>query len=115
MHDSIRRHFASFLKAVQKSSLPDDRKEFFAASIDRLPPMYATYRDTNDSRHGDEITRVVQTMLKALEGCPEGREIDGEFRTGLHALHEEFGVPILRLKSLPAPRKPTKASKSRTA
>jgi len=75
MHDSIRRHFASFLKSVQESSLPDDRKEFFAASIDRLPPMYATYRDTNDSRHGDEITRVVQTMLKALEGCPEGREI----------------------------------------
>lgn len=112
MHDSIRQHFARFLESVRKTGLADDRKESVESSLNRLPAMYAQFRATNDCRFGEEITRVVQAVLRVVEACPDGRKIDEEFRAGLHALHEEHGVPILRLKPLPALPKPKKARKA---
>lgn len=110
MHDSLIAHFASFEKAVQGTTIAEDRKEFIAASVQKLPAMYEQYRATNSSRFGDEITRVVQTILKNLEACPNSRGIDQDFREGLRKLHEELGVPVLRLKALPPLAKKRKTS-----
>jgi hypothetical protein len=102
MHDSLKAHFASFEKSVQSTSIAEDRKEYITATLQKLPAVYEQYRLTNSSRFGDEITRMVQTILKNLEACPQSRGIDQEFRDGLRNLHEELGVPVLRLKA-PAP------------
>jgi RecB family exonuclease len=99
MHDRIRDHFAGLIAALPSTTLTDDRQLFVVKAIDKLPPLYAAYRETNASRCGDQITLIVQSVLKELQTCPQGRGLDAEFRDGLHKLHEELGVPKLPLKA----------------
>ena len=111
MHETIQAHFAKLEKAIKKTGIPDDRKARIAISVEKLPTLYTQYRETNASRYGDEITRLVQGVLKDLEACPEAQKLDGEFRETLKILHEELGVPALALKAPPAPPKPRKTRK----
>jgi hypothetical protein len=104
MHESIRAHFQELEEALRVTAVPADRREVIAGSVRRLPALYARFRETNESRHGEEIARLVQGILKDLEACPQARELDAAFREKLRLLHEELGVPPLALK--PAARPP---------
>ena len=99
--------------AVRTTAVPADRKEVIVGSVKRLSALYAKFRETNESRYGDEITRLVQSVLKDLEACPEARKLDAAFREKLRLLHEELGVPPLALRPAPPPPGPKKAHKKK--
>ena len=63
-----------------RSQLPADRKEGIARCVRQLPALYTQYRQTNESRYGEQIARLVQEVLKSLEGCPEASRLDADFR-----------------------------------
>jgi hypothetical protein len=112
MHETIQAHFQKLEDAVQTTAIPADRQEFIATSIRKLPALYTQFRQTNESRFGAEITRLVQWVLKELEACPEAQKLDADFREGLQLLHEELGLPGLTLKlSAPPPKPPKKRKK----
>ncbi len=113
MHDSIRAHFKDLEDAVRATAVPADRQEVITNSVRLLPGLYARFRETDDSRYGDEIARVVQAILKDLEACPEAQKLDAAFREKLRLLHEELGVPKLALKPAPAPPGPKKTGKKK--
>jgi hypothetical protein len=113
MHESVRAHFQELEDAVRATKVPADRQEVIAGAIRQLPALYTKFRQTNDSRYGDAITRTVQAVLKDLEACPQARELDAAFREKLRLLHEALGVPQLALKPAPPPpgRKKTRKKK----
>jgi hypothetical protein len=113
MHERIKAHFRELEEDVRTTTVPADRKEAIAGSVKRLSALYTKFRETNDSRYGDEITRLVQGVLKELDACPEARRLDAAFRGKLRLLHEELGVPQLALKSAPPPPGPKKTRKKR--
>jgi len=104
MHAEIQMHFQALLDDVQDTPLSNDRKEVFAGAIQRLSALYIKFREGDESRYFDEITRQVQALLKDLEACPEAQKLDADFREKLRLLHEELGLPKLALKSTPAPK-----------
>ncbi len=108
MHERIKAHFEELEEAIRTTTVAADRKEAIAGSVKRLSALYAKFRETNDSRYGAEITRLVQGVVNDLAACPEARQLDAAFREKLHLLHEELGVPELILKSAPAPPGPKK-------
>jgi hypothetical protein len=112
MQDHIQAHFAALLTALDSTTVTDERKKLVAGFLARLGALYTRFRETNASRYGDEIASIVQAILRELEACPEARKLDAEFRGGLHALHEEFGIPKLALKPAPVPPKSRKKTKS---
>jgi hypothetical protein len=111
MHETVQAHFAALEKAVRTTAIPADRKQFIATAIEKLPDLYRQYRQTNESRFGDEITRLVQAVLKQLEACPKAQKLDADFREGLRVLHEDLGIPSLPLRPVAPPPKPPKTRK----
>jgi hypothetical protein len=112
MHESIKAHFAELQTALEGTTLSDERKQFVASSVAKLAALYAQFRETNMSRFGDEISRLVQAVLHHLQECPEASKLDADFRHGLHSLHQELGIPRLSLKPVKVPPKPKKRSKA---
>jgi hypothetical protein len=105
MHETIQAHFTALERAVQTTSIPADSKQLITSSIKKLSALYGRYRETNESRYGDEITRLVQSVLKQLDTCPEACKLDAQFRDGLRQLHEDLGIPLLPLKAAkPSPK-----------
>jgi hypothetical protein len=104
MQPDIQAHFQDLEHAVRATAVPPDRREVIAGSVRQLSALYTKFRQTNDSRYGDEITRLVQGILSELQACPEARKLEAAFREKLRLLHEEAGVPPLALK--PAPPAP---------
>ena len=98
MHERIRNHFSALVASLAKTTLPDERHVFVIKSVQKLEPLYTAFRETNASRCGDQITLIVQSILKEMQTCQGGRDLDAEFREGLHNLHEELGIPKLPLK-----------------
>ena len=113
MHEAIQAHFQGLEDALRTTAVPADRQEVIAASVQRLAALYAQFRQTNDGRYGEQISRLVQGVLNDLQACPQARKMDAPFREGLRLLHEELGVPGLTLKPAPPPPSPRKARKKR--
>jgi hypothetical protein len=114
MHDRIRHLFAALEAAVDETSVTPERKAFISVWVVKLHDLYGQFRETNSSRFGDEITRLVQQILRELEACPEARKLDADFRAGLHELHEELGIPRVALKPAPVPPKPKSRKKAKS-
>jgi hypothetical protein len=112
MQKRIKSHFANLESAIEATSLTDERKQFISKSVEKLSGLYEQFRETNESRFGDTITQVVQSILRELEACPEASKLDAQFREDLYSLHEQLGIPRLSLKPLKVPPKPKKRSKS---
>jgi hypothetical protein len=108
MHKNIQAHFSKLEEAIRTTGIPADRQKVVSAAIARLGALYTGFRQTNESRYGDEITRGVQSVLKELEACPEAQKLDASFREGLRLLHDRLGVPALSLKALAVPPKARK-------
>jgi hypothetical protein len=87
-------------------------------SIGQLPTLYNQFHQTSESRFGEQITSLLQGVLQAFarstRACPEAQQLSASLPDRLRLLHEQFGLPELRLKSpvakpLPS-RKPRPAS-----
>lgn len=113
MNDQIQTHFDALKTAIEPTGLTPERKHFVSTAIDKLAELYTRYRETNASRYGDEIARIVQQILRELEACPEARTLDAAFRAGLHTLHEDLGIPKLALKAAPPPPKAPRKTKAK--
>lgn len=101
MHDLIRSHFTTLQTALKSTNVGGHPKRIISDAIEKLPPLYQMYRDTNLSRYGDEITRLVQSCLRELHSDAESKSLEEGFREGMHRLHDDLGIPKLPLKPPP--------------
>ena len=108
MKETLQAQIAALGTEIQATAVPDGCKQTAAWCIRQLPALYAQFRQTNESRYGDEITRLVQGVLKALATsqpvCPEAQQLAVHITDRLRLLHEQFGFPGLKLKPVSAPR-----------
>jgi hypothetical protein len=110
MVEELRAHFRVLEDEVQATAIPDDCKQSAAWCIGQMPPLYARFLQTNESRYGDEISRLFQCVLieltKGETTCPKAQQLATSIPDGLHRLHEQLGLPRLVLKSPgPSPRR----------
>lgn len=116
MDKALQALLAALGNQVRAAAIPDGCKQTAAGCLGQLPTLYAQFRQTNESRYGDEITRLVQWMLKGLaqsntEG-PEARKLEASLINRLRLFHERFGIPPLNFKPYRASPPPRKAGPS---
>lgn len=78
--------------------MADTCKKSALWSLQQLPALYARFCLTNESRYGEEISRLVQGVLNDLaQGTPtaELQELAAGVPDRLRVLHEQFGLPEL--------------------
>ena len=113
MGEALKAHLGVLGDEVEATTIPSDCKQTAAWCIDQMPTLYAKFRETNESRYGDEITRLFQALLKELTRsttvCPDATTLAAGIPDRVQLLHEQLGLPRLALKSpavsLPRPRK----------
>jgi hypothetical protein len=59
--------------------------------LGHLPDLYRQFCQTNDIRYGDEIRRLIQGLLMALNDADAGNAITERLR----AMHTRLGIPAL--------------------
>jgi hypothetical protein len=103
MSEALQARLAVLGRKVRAAAIPDGCKHTTDWCIGKLPTLYAKFRETNESRYGEEITRLVQGALKELTtshgACPEAQKLATNITDRLRRLHEEFGLPRLNLKA----------------
>lgn len=97
----------SLSKSVEATTVSPDCKHTVAWCLGKLPALYAHYQSTKESRYGDEITRLVQALIKELtrttDECPEAYRIATGMSERFQVLHEHLNLPALILKNPSAP------------
>src|SRR5436305_991009 len=105
MSDALQAQLTALGNEVRSTALPGDSRHTAVWCMGQLPPLYAKYHQTSESRYGEEITRLVRGVLKELaQGhsvCRKAQLLAASILDRLRVLHEEFGLPGLGLK-LPA-------------
>jgi hypothetical protein len=105
---SLQQYLETVGDEVQAAGLSADAKETALWGLGQLPKLYAQFRVSSESRYADQITRVLQGVLKELNehkpACPAAQRLAAAIPERLRSLHEEAGLPGLHLK---APRVPT--------
>ena len=114
MDEAFQAQLAALGDEVVAAAIPEGCKQTAAWCIGQLPTLYAKFRQTYESRYGEEISRLVQWLLKELatsqQTCPEAHKLAARIDDRLRLLHEQFGLPRLNLKSLrPSPGHSRKA------
>ena len=103
MDAAIQKELTVLGKRVQAAAIPDAGKQTVLWCIRQLPTLYAKFSLTNESRYGDEITRLVQGVLKELgqgkTAFPEAQKLATSIADRFRLLHEQSGLPALHLKS----------------
>lgn len=114
MDDALQAHLRALAAEVRATAIPAERKHTAAWCLGQLPAVYALFRQTNESRHADEITRLLLGVVKELtrgeEACPKARKLAAGIPGRTQLLHEQLGLPRLALKAPAAP-----ATRSRKA
>jgi len=112
MDDALQRHFSTLAEEVQATTIPDTNKQSALWCIGRLPALYAKLSSTSESRYGDEITRLVQGVVKELHQaklpCPKAEQLAAAVPDRFKLFHEQWGLPALLLR---APRAPATRSR----
>ena len=102
MDKPLQTQLAALGKKVRAAAVPDGCKQTVAWCIGQLPTLYAKFRQTSESRYGDEISRLVEGALKELatskRACHEAQKLAANITDRLRLLHEKFGIPRLKLK-----------------
>jgi len=118
MDEAIGCYLETLTKEVQAAAgLADATRQSACWSIGQLPALYAKFRQSSESRHCDEITRLVQGVVNVLAEStppsPTAQHLATTIPVHLRQLHEQAGLPAITLKTLKvkAPRKP--AAKAR--
>jgi hypothetical protein len=112
MNEELQARLAALADEVRAAAGPDGRLHTALWCVARLPGLYARFRETNESRYGEEIARLVRATLKELAGS--GDPGDADLASGvagrLRLLHEAFGIPRLDFEPPAARRtRPRKA------
>lgn len=94
-------------KSVEATTVSADCKHTIAWCLGKLPPLYANYQSSYESRYGDEIRRLVQTLIQQLTGDTGGGVAAYQIGSGMaerfQILHEQLNLPVLMLKCPPRP------------
>ena len=82
---------------VRAAALSEAGKHSALWCLGRLLPQYALYRQTCESRYGEEITRLVRGLLKVITedpgGGPSVQHVATVILDRLQILHEQLGLP----------------------
>ncbi len=101
MEDSGLIELTTLRTVINKASLAEEARRTSLWCLDQLPPLYADFRRTYESRFGDSIFRLAQAILKRLAekgtGDDAGR-VGAVLVAELGSLHERLGLPALGLK-----------------
>ena len=106
MDEAIAAHLKGLDEAVRATTLPKDSKQTALWCLKKLPTLYALSHRTHESRHDDEITRLVQVLIQQLTAggnCPRATKLAAGLPEGFRSLHERLGLSFLALKP-PAPQ-----------
>ena len=99
MDEAARAHLAALEDEVRAAGLSEAGQHTALWCLGQLLPRYDQYRQTRESRYGEEITRLVQAVLRMLATPPgtfPGSEaLAASLLVRLHLLHEQFGIPRL--------------------
>jgi hypothetical protein len=105
--------FAALRKEVRAAAISKDGKHTAIWCIEQLPRLYIQFRQTSETRYSEEISRLLQAVLDGLVAskpvCPKAQVHAASISNRLRLLHDEFGIPALKLRSpvasLPRSRK----------
>jgi hypothetical protein len=106
MDKAIAAHLKGLEDAVRAAAIPEDSQRTALWCLKQLPAQYALSRQTNESRYDDEITRLVQLLIRQLAArgnCPEAQVLAASLPEDFRLLHERLGLSFLALKS-PTPQ-----------
>jgi hypothetical protein len=107
MDDALQVHLRALAAEVRATAIPAERKHTAAWCLGQLPALYALFRQTNESRHGEEITRLLLGVLKELtrgeKTCTRAQKLAAGIPGRTQLLHEQLGLPRLGLKAPAAP------------
>jgi len=116
MDEAIRAHLQALEDAVEATAIPADRKQTALWCLRQLPALYALSYETGESRHDDEITRLVKGLIQQLTTagatCPESQKLAASIPGSFRLLHQRLGLAFLSLKAPAPPPSPRKARKS---
>lgn len=102
MDDVIQAKLDVLGKEVRDAEIPDACKQTTLWCLKQLPALYTKFGLTNESRYSEEITRLVQGLVVELNGKSgnsEAQKLATVIPDSLRLLHEEFGLPVLNLKT----------------
>ena len=103
MDQALQSLLAALRKEIGAAAITSDCKHTAVWCIDQLPALYTKFRQSSESRYGEEIRRLVQTMLKELVAskplCPKAEKLAASIPECLRHLHDEFGIPALDVQS----------------
>ena len=111
MDQEIAAHLKGLQDAVRATTIPEDSQRTALWCLKQLPAQYALSRQTNESRHDDEITRLVRVLIRQLTAgaaCPEAQKLAASLPEGFRLLHERLGLSFLTLKTPAQTRKSVK-------
>src|SRR5262245_36128350 len=114
MDEVIVAHLKRLEDTVRGTAIPEDSQRTALWCLKQLPAQYALSRQTHESRHDDEITRLVQVLIRQLTvggNCPQAKKLAAGLPEDFRLLHERLGLSFLALKT-PAP-KPGRPPKKR--
>ena len=105
MDEAAQAHLAALEDEVRAAPLSEAGKHSALWCLGRLLPQDTLYRQTCESRYGEEITRLVRGLLKVIiedpGGGPSVQHVATRILDRLQILHEQLGLPGL---DLPAPK-----------
>jgi hypothetical protein len=109
MNDPLQAQLEELISEVEAAVIPVDGKHSAAWCVRQLPALYAKFRQTSESRYGEELTRLVRAVLRMLAdptgAFPGSEALAASLLVRLHRLHEQFGIPRLDFE-LPGAAKP---------
>ena len=86
-----------FERQLLTTSVSQEVQQRIAAGIDAIPRYYTGFQATYENRVVEQIERSVNAILDQLESQADLHEA---FRSRFEELHENLGLPALKLKAL---------------
>jgi hypothetical protein len=94
---------AALRTEVQAAAISNEGKHTALWCLEQLPSLYTQFCQSSESRHGAEISRLLQAVLDGLVAskplCLKAQHLAASIPERLRLLHDEFGLPVLNLKS----------------
>jgi hypothetical protein len=108
MNAALQAELAALGDEIRKAPISGACKQTVAWCFGQLPPLYGKFHQTNESRYGDAITRLVQAMLSELTNADKrnlaAQTLAETITEHLRLLHQQLGLAVLGLKApRPAP------------
>ncbi len=97
--------FEMVRQAVAETELSEETRHTVEWCLGQLPRLYRDFLQNYDTRHVEEIRRLVQGLVRALAEQPQGRPAAEAIAGRLQALHERLGIRDLDIKPPAAERR----------